>query len=120
MLGMHIDGQPGRRLNLYATLWHFATEHYFVHPHLAVLLSDNQRIFRYHWSLRQGALVLNASVLIEDIPHQHERYRWNASNCTWTDGVRWSSESAFAPPTEIVWDPIPDWLTPARRAPAAK
>lgn len=78
IIRMHVDGRVGERLDLYRKLWHhlasipdpaidFHPNHGYWHHHLVVVVSDNRRVYRYHWSLRQHRLVLQAAGPIETL-----------------------------------------------------
>ena len=106
IIRMHVDGRVGERLDLYRKLWHhlasrpdpaidFHPNHGYWHHHLVVVVSDNRRVYRYYWSLRQQRLVLQAAGPIEVFPHHREWeqvdrwYHYAATDLDHRRGVTW-------------------------------
>jgi len=74
VIGMHSGGGNGFGINMYDILfeyisfeWNVFWENYavtsrpFGYHHAAFLISNNQKIYRYYWSIRDNSLMLDGS-----------------------------------------------------------
>lgn len=105
IIGMHIDGDDGESLNLYRKLWRHVVNRLatgekrwdpdrdgnYLHHHLSLLVSDNLKTYHYHWSLRQGRLVLTGVTRVNAMALERpwSDYLYTEADVEWRRGLRW-------------------------------
>ena len=91
----HYDARETFHFNMYERLYtymcfKYGDNYYFnAYHHCAVLVSDNDKIYRYYWSIRENNLVLDESKQISD--EFKTLYRYVDTDIAYKHGMRFKA-----------------------------